>query len=60
MHHGCGLFFREPFIAEALDEFQGVEVVVAVEGRGGSEGAGGEEVEEGGWSLLDIRSRAAW
>lgn len=60
MHHRCGLFFRKAFIAEALDEFQGVEVVVAVAGRGGGEGAGGEEVDEGGWLLLGKGKRVAW
>lgn len=48
-HHGYGLVFGEAFVFEALDEFERVEVVVAVEGRGCVEGAGeGEEDGEAG------------
>lgn len=49
-HHGGGLVVGEAFGAEALDEFEGVEVVVALVGGGGVEGSSGE-VEEGGWEL---------
>jgi len=43
------LGFGEPFISEALHEFEGVEVVVAGAGRGGREGA------EGGEAVVDER-----
>jgi len=59
MHHGRSLFFRETFIAKALDEFQGVEVVVAVVSGGGGEGAGGDEIDDGGWSSMGGGSRMA-
>lgn len=48
-HHGARLGFGEPFISEALHEFEGVEVVVAGAGRGGREGA------EGGEAVVDER-----
>lgn len=38
-HHGDGLFFGEAFGAQALDEFQGVELVVFGLAGGGGEGA---------------------
>ena len=48
-HHGSGLLFGKAFVFEALDEFECVEVVVAVERGGCVEGAGaGEEDAEGG------------
>jgi len=58
-HHGGRLRFGEAFGFEALDEFEGVEVVVFLAGGGGGEGLGFGEgllvrmvvvVGEGGWS----------
>lgn len=55
-HHGFGLFFGEALILQALDELEGVEMVVTEQVGGGGEGLLRKDAEseaEGIGSLPD-------
>ena len=66
-HHGDGLVVGETFGFEALDEFEGVEVVVAVGGRGCGEGAAvveragmGMGRADGGGGMTMMEEELSW